>query len=374
MNTNPDCSRATLRKILAELLGEPPVLRHGIHAADSDVMVEVAAAEGVTTLVYRALGQLGVDRHLLASFRSAAISQAGAALMLRRERDRALGALSATCPVLLKGEVLARTVYPEYPDRPMGDMDILVHGDRFEAVDTRLRELGYSPQPANRASLVMPQQSYRLKLSGSVFSIIDVHTALFNRPALQGVLDYTRIREAGAQGPGLPTGITVPCPAHLLIHAALHLLGHHGGDPRLIWLLDIQLLLRQLESAQAEILLRCMREHGLSAAMVRAMDTALPLFPLEDVTIVERIRSDARRDGNGALDPETLTDSSPLGQALHDLRALDGAGQRLTWLRQHLFPRAEYMKSHYSLRRTWLLPLFYLWRILRGGVKLLRPR
>ena len=79
-------------------------------------------------------------------------------------------------------------------------------------------------------------------------------------------------------------------------------------------------------------------------------------------------------------DPDELSvqlsdrNRTPIDQALDDWRGLQNPAARMTWLHQHLFPSGEYMKRRYDVSNAFFLPWFYLWRILWGGVKLLRPR
>ncbi len=363
-----------LRQLLQQLLGHNPAAQDNLGKADPEELLILATAEGVTTQIYRTLTQLNTDRLLLETFRGAAVSQSASALMLRQERNRALTALAPCCPVLLKGEVCARLLYPEYPDRPMGDMDVLVQACDLKVIDKTLKGIGYNRLAANQGSLVMPQQSYQLALSGNLVSVIDVHTALFNRPAMRALLDYTQLRQSGFQPKGLPDGIIVPSPAHLLIHAILHLLGHHGDDQRLIWLLDIQLMVNKLDKSDEDFLTGYSHRCRLSATLLHVLENAHTVFPFGNTAILDVLRQQSKAEDSAALDPVQLARNTPLQQALDDWRALKRPSTKLIWLRQHIFPRAEYMISHYSLCRTWSLPFFYLWRILRGAVKLMRPR
>ena len=364
---------AATRELLIALVGRNDDVAGVVKHPASDGLLSLAFREGVVSQAHQAMGRSGPMADCLPALRAAALAQGAASLRLRNERDRVLQHLASLDPVLLKGEALARRVYPAYGDRPAGDMDILVLPHRAGRAGEILRHLGYRPATMNSGSLVMPQHAWSYDLDRQVVSVVDLHTHLFNRPALRDLLGHDALYRAGDQAAGLPPGIVLPGREHLLLHAALHLVGHHAAEQRLIWLLDIRLLANALDAVQRSAVLAFCREHGMSALLCGILDRVEDTFPGDN-----QLRDALSRQIPGETDQWSYllsgVSDAPIRQAIADWQALRGAGERLTWLRQHLFPRKAYMKSRYDVPNDYVLPCFYLWRILRGGVKLFRPR
>ena len=377
MNTLQFDGQNPARDALVTLLRrEEPGIMNNVRQSKEEI-VSCANTEGVITQAYDALDSLalqdGEDRHILSTFRAAAKRQTATTLMLRRERDRVLKEFAALEPVLLKGEALARFVYGAYAERPSGDMDILLADRALRPAETILESLGYRRQVANSGSLVMPQRAWVYELDPPVVSVVDLHTAILNRPALQPLLDYPRLKGAGGQAPNLDSGIILPCREHLLIHAVLHLLGHHGSEWRLIWLLDIHRLQDSLDPEQRGRVLALSSQLQISRAM------GYTIHQVENHFGGDGWLADALNRQCDDEDPELsqllLSGSrGQIAQTLADWRNLPDSDSRLTWLKQHLFPRSDYIRQRYDVSSTFFLPWFYLWRILRGGVKLLRPK
>ena len=50
-----------------------------------------------------------------------------------------------------------------------------------------------------------------------------------------------------------------------------------------------------------------------------------------------------------------------------DLAALEGWRAKMKLLREHVLPPASYMRETHGVSSSALLPLFYLWRVVRGA-------
>ena len=70
---------------------------------------------------------------------------------------------------------------------------------------TRFRTAALN-QVANSGSLVTPQQSWTLGLARGVVSVVDLHGSLFNRPALQALIDNILLHQSGSQARDLAPG------------------------------------------------------------------------------------------------------------------------------------------------------------------------
>lgn len=238
----------------------------------------------------------------------------------------------------------------------MVDPDLLIDESLTSTVDEQLIESGYQRTNSIGGNIVMPQKSYSKELTRGVVSVVDVHTELFNRPALQGSLSYQDLFDTAQHGVH-PSGI-IPRTAHLLLHAILHLLAHHFYSRLLIWLYDIKLLLDKLDESECRAIVSVCRKHKITAVVLEAIDASSQVFPHDRHDLVAELRDmTASQDlphFTGGLE-NTDNQSSIL---LQDWKYLREGRQRRAWLRQHLAPPPGYMRQKYKLTGNWPLPFF----------------
>ena len=338
-------------------------------AFEMEQIVNWANTQGISTLLYQALSDLAPRSNLVRRLSESNKQHIAQAMVLQEERQRVLKLLEPLKPIILKGEALANVCYEHYHLRPMVDLDLLIDTVNFRGVENTLIMAGYLRNHSVGGSMVMPQTSFLKKLAGEIHSVIDVHTALFNRPAMLGLLPYRDLLGKATQN--VHSAGIVPCPGHLLIHASLHLLAHHANNYRLIWLYDIKLLLDQLNSGDSQIVISFCQHHNLSAVLLDAVEASQGVFPNgRPVPLVDSLREQAGRETTSHFAAGLKNTQTRSRRVIEDWNSLQGGRQRGAWLRQHLLPPPEYMMQKYHMASKWLLPFFYLWRILRGSVKL----
>ena len=338
-------------------------------ASNLEKIITWADTQGVMALLYQKLigGTSKSDLHH--RFRDWNRQHTARAMMLQEERQCVLELLAPFQPVVLKGEALAYVCYENYHLRPMVDLDLLIDSANQTDIENTLTTAGYLPTNSVGGHLVMPQTSFVKKLAGEIHSVIDIHTALFNRPALRNLLSYRDLLDKAILS-SRPPGM-VPCPGHTLIHASLHLLAHHANNPRLIWFYDIKLLLNRLNPTENRVVTNFCRQHDLSALLLDAIDASLDAFPIEKpVPLIEALKEQAGLETATPFATGLKNNRTRSRRVAEDWNSLRGSQQRGAWLRQHLLPPPEYMLRKYSMASKWQLPFFYLWRILRGSVKL----
>ena len=331
--------------------------------------VNWASTQGVLALLFQTLSDLAPESSLTRQLGDSNKQYIAQVILLQEERQNVLGLLEPLQPLILKGEALAHFCYEHYHLRPMVDLDLLIEPSRYSDIENTLTTAGYFRSNSVGGSMVMPQTSFVKKLAGDIKSVIDIHTALFNRPALRSLLSYRDLLDMAvhnAHSAGM-----VPCPGHLLVHASLHLLAHHANNQRVIWLYDIKLLLDQLDSTDSQVVTRFCQHHNLSAALLDAIEASLDVFPTETpAPLVESLREQARKETASNFAAGLKNTQTRSRRVIEDWNSLKEGNQRGAWLRQHLLPPSEYMMQKYHVASKWLLPFFYLWRILRGSVKL----
>lgn len=176
--------------------------------------------------------------------------------------------------VVLKGGALLHSVYHDCLHvRPLSDLDLLVRRAHRPAVDAVLRARGYVPHTEGSSLYV-----------GSGV-MIDLHddlsgTARIRRRALAFRFDENALWETA--GPLAPAalGLRRLSPTNEALHLAIHALRH--GFARLIWLVDLALVLPRVEAtglAQAACVSGTLRALACAAAALEAVWRSLPRPP-----------------------------------------------------------------------------------------------
>lgn len=255
------------RLIAAAVWTEPPAdLPERVSAVRGEAAWErlrrAASAEGLAPLLFHRLREKG----LLASaapraarrLRADYLESTAANLIRLRALARVLAALDADaipCAVL-KGAALALLVYEEPGLRPMGDVDLLVRPEDVARADGALHRLGLdpvdSPPPLPASVPEGPLASLDYRGTGPETVSFHLHWNLLNStiPPLAdpGVLPAAallgRARDASSLF-GAPARTLSP--PDFLLHLCEHLLRVPHSASRLVWLGDVDRLLRRTE-------------------------------------------------------------------------------------------------------------------------------
>lgn len=101
------------------------------------------------------------------------------ALLWDLERDRLLTLLAAKNiqPLLLKGAALRCTVYERPVLRPLGDIDLLVHPDRFDETLSVVRDMGYDAPFSESDLRDLEAHHFHLRVNRDPF-VVEIHWAL----------------------------------------------------------------------------------------------------------------------------------------------------------------------------------------------------
>jgi len=214
--------------------------------------------------------------------------------IIRRVRKARHGAAPM---LLLKGASFAGWLYPSPAMRPMGDLDMLVHGPDLEFFSDAAEELGYQiSQTTDHA------RSLRHRQSGTY---LELHASLTSCPDYLGI-DVDSLFERSIPSPHLPTRTLSP-EDHLL-HLCLHGSFQHGLRQSAINACDAYLLSRRTDVSWVRFFERASQKRiaplvygGLSLChrlfptepMQKALDTLEPLVSLRQRKRAEELQTDA---------------------------------------------------------------------------------
>jgi hypothetical protein len=219
--------------------------------ADWPSLIDAAAQHRVAAFVQQAVARVSLTlppeaQHAL---RQSALDALARVMLLDNELRRVAGVLAARAipVILLKGPVLARTIYPAAALRPYGDIDLTVRvADEAEAVaallDCDFHEVPHGAEEARRAHAAHVHNGagfHRLFVSAGGGALVELHLDPLQL-GLQPACEAGRWDRALAV-PGLD-GVLMLCAEDQLVQLAVH--AHKHGFDRLIWLKDIDLLLR----------------------------------------------------------------------------------------------------------------------------------
>jgi len=147
--------------------------------------------------------------------------------------------------IVLKGPVLAETLYVHPALRPYSDLDLLIRREALPGVDDLLQRLGYR-RVADAHSFRFDVAYDHATLYAAASGVhVDLHWSLLSEPRYswnereaQAIWDRTvRIRVAGEEALGLG-------PEDLVLYLAVHLAVHHSLAG-LLWYYDLFLILER---------------------------------------------------------------------------------------------------------------------------------
>lgn len=250
----------------------------------------------------------------------------------------------------LKGIVLAGSVYPHPTLRPMGDLDVLIHGADRDAARAAVQTLGYALTPSKAVLEAAHHDQYVGGPAGSV--TLEVHFRLLgNAAALLPLADldwFWAHRDDHALTPE----------AHLLYLCAHAELQHDRSSLHLLRYLDLHLLITRSDLDWALIVNQAVAlrwSYAVESALrlcIDTFDTPIPTFVLNDLQIKRRADEDITH-------VTRQRDSGGWERARGHLSVLTPRDQVRAVLRLIAPPR-EYMQARYSdsgwrgyVRRWW---------------------
>lgn len=322
-------------------------------AVAASELVASAERHGIVALLHERLRKADwpspVPVDLIAGIARAAQTQARRSLLLEAETRRIVAAFSAAgYPfLLLKGSALAWWLYPAPGLRACNDIDLLVAPAHATQAHDALTGLGYGPAGLPLAgdlcsfeATLTPTDPERPRLE------VDVHWALSNAPVFAFRFGFDALYAARTALPGLGPQAFGLGPVHALLHAAMHRVQNFvlPDGERLKWLYDLHLLGSGFTPTQWQQLLDLACDRGLAACCLDGLLAAARTF---GAIAPPSLLADLQR----AATSEAMVLArmrQPGYVEWMNFRALPGAGKKLRWLGQRLWPSADYRRARYG--------------------------
>jgi hypothetical protein len=345
----------------------------GEACAVSRELVDLAEGHRVDALLARAPAASTAPAAVASRLNALAAANEAFSAAQDRELTRVLASLAAggVSPVLIKGAHLAHTIYPSSASRPRGDTDVVIAADELTRLTCLLDGAGYRRLEHVRGALILGQCHFRRTDDLGVTHGLDVHWRVAAPLVFRRVLPAAALRQARVAIPALGAHAWGPCAPHALIVACVHLIAHHRADTVLIWLYDIARLAETLDRAGAAVFLETAAAGRISAVCTAALERARRHF---DGPALTSLAGHAAAQSRGASEPSArlLDAARPIDEVWLDLRTADGWHERVTLLREHLWPDAGYMRA--TAPGTRWLPYAYARRALVGARRWISPR
>jgi hypothetical protein len=345
--------------------------------ADSDELLAAAERHGVAALLAVRLAD-APPSPFLERLRDSARADAVWELDHRRALLDALSSLAAAGvePVLFKGTALAYSLYPNPVLRTRGDTDLIVPQHERERVTAVLQSCGFSPVDATPSY----QTSFAHRGPDGAQEL-DVHWQINNSEVLSRLFTYQELRDEAVSLPALAPDALAASPVHALLLACMHRGTHrhnpyyvsgepHTGGDRLIWLYDLHLLAGSFNERDWRSFIALAQAKGLRAICADGLATAHRCFAtnVPEYAFAALARDDVREPASDYLG------ASPARQLWMDYRALPGIGRKARYLRDLVFPPAEFMRSKFAGEGGQWLPWLYVRRAVAGAWRRLHGR
>ncbi|MDJ0641439.1 MAG: nucleotidyltransferase family protein [Erythrobacter sp.] len=272
--------------------------------------------------------------------------------------------------LVLKGSALAYSVYPEPALRRRGDSDLLIEATDRDMVRAVFRASGFSQWSDVRPLQECWQSSHVLGFDHTV----DLHWRLSASPAVSALLESNLQRRrvvalpdlsANAKGIGPIDNLLLIC-----INRAAHgRFGYQVGDAvlfendRLIWALDIHLLVAKFSETDWEELSQSARASGSSDIVLAGLNLARRSLGTE----IPSAALNALEQGSGdARLRHYLAYASGRERFMLDLLASPSLNEKIRLIALKLFPTKEQLLERYPDANHWPLAVLRVRRLVSG--------
>jgi hypothetical protein len=265
--------------------------------------------------------------------------------------------------LLLKGAGLAYLLYPQPHLRARVDTDVLVEKATIERTEHCVTSIGWTRPEEPEMELAAGQRHY-VKQGPLATLHLDVHWRLANPRVFAEASSFAELRARAIDVPALgPAARTLSMPDALWL-ACVHRVAHHDDAVDLLWLWDIHLLVGVLTDAERVLFVELATRASMSVVCRRSLTLAAEWFGTPGAaSLIESLRLAGRPNEPSARFVGGLPRIAVLRS---DFDLTSGWRARRRLIVEHALPPAGYVRALYPRWPAWLLPLAYVFRIVRG--------
>jgi hypothetical protein len=258
--------------------------------------------------------------------------------------------------LLLKGEALASSLYPDAGTRTRSDSDLFIRIRDISAARQAVLDLGYEI-----VSPIYKSHQFTVMRPGDRTGNVrfDIHWRISNAPRFARILTFEEAYRDSIEAPGM-------APVRMLSHvdalmlSCVHRFGSERHDrDRLIWIYDIHLLTTALADAQLMTFAQSAMERQVQAVCLDGLQRANDCFYCRlPIDVLGLLRSPACAKSRVRQLAE-----SPVGLLLDDWRRLNGAQGRIGLMQELFLPSGQFLLDKYDKTNKLWLPVLYLRRL-----------
>jgi len=263
--------------------------------------------------------------------------------------------------LVLKGCLLAYSVYPDPRRRWRTDLDVLVAPPSIELARKALAGQRYRPIHSTPGGTPIRQETWFFD-EGSGRQYVDMHWDLRDHPLLRNRFSFEEQYRASVALPALAPGARGQGSVHALLNSAMHWYDDlYEHQQPLAWLLDNDLLWRSMDEDQRREAVDLAVDRGIAGLLADVLERTRAVFetPISEGILAELAEA-------GRHEPATRlveAGASRYRSFWLALRCEPGWGARFSRLRQSLLPPAAHMRERYREGSRFGLPGLYLRRI-----------
>jgi hypothetical protein len=284
--------------------------------------------------------------------------------------------------VVLKGACYARTIYTDIGLRPMTDLDLLVPETALKQAAHIAESIGYEEiEPVGKPVRLMEMSHHICMHKTSPPQIkLELHKELVAANSFLYAVPmgwfWEQTEPMVALSPkGQIDNLLMLTPPAQILYAAAHAMLEHGGmETHLLWLYDLDRLVRCYGGrldwgkllSQAKIFAWGSTLDAAFSKTVACFNTPIPEHVLSHLSGI----SDRNKRFVIRKQVRPTTDMAEQAQKLLSLKA----SARFRYLLGIVFPTTTYIRWRFQPKTPWAIPAFYLvhwWHILRSGLHLL---
>jgi hypothetical protein len=337
-----------------------------------DEFFDACAADDGSALFYHHLNGASTGERcpdeLRRQLSQAAHASAAIEAVRTREIVTVLDALGAggIQPILIKGTPLGHTVYPSPAMRSHEDTDLMIRRAQIDDVRSCMSALGYTKPLLSDGELLFCQFQMMRRDRFGVHHAFDFHWKISTQSMFADLLSYDELATDAVPVTALGNSAHTAGRVHSLLLACVHPVMHHRNRERLVWLLDIHLLVSRLPEHELErfVVLAIDRKIAAICAHQMALSRARFGTAISDAIIARLAARERMEPSTAYLRPSRRWHN----ELASNVRGLTRLSDRLRLLREVLLPGRRYMLAAYGLGAGAfpLLPALYLHRCVSG--------